>query len=263
MAVGTNYGAFARVLSSGLTAKKTAEGFVGVRVNGIRELAQQLQGFVGVLESDAVLFNAVESGAKIIGDDYKRRASIHMATGNLAKSVDSKKKRYENKSGGVVAVAIVGPKSTGNGGASEEGGSGNHSFLIEFGTGARRPGTQGRRTYVNVHQKINGRMGPMRKVGRMNDEAFANAGRGYYFLMGSLRERASQPAGRPGYSRDFAGPGPRGDGRPQHPITLKPGEVIAPMPAHHWMQESIANHRMNVYNQVVRVLRNAVSAYAA
>jgi hypothetical protein len=263
MAVGTNYGAFARVLSSGLTGKRTAEGFVGVRVQGIKELARQLQGFVGVLESDAVLFNAVESGAKIIGDDYKRRASIHMATGNLAKSVDSKKKRYENSTGGVVAVAIVGPKSTGTGGASERGGSGNHSWLLEFGTGPRRPGTQGRRTYVNVHQKINGRMGPMRKAGRMNDEAFAKAGQGHYFLMGSLRERADQAAGKSGYSRDFAGPGPRGDGRQQHPITLRPGEVIAPMPAHHWMRESIGIHRTNVYNQVIRVLKNAVSAYAA
>lgn len=262
MAGGTGYGAYSRILTSGLTARQTADGFVGVRVDGVRELARQLQGFVGALESDAVLFNAVESGAKIIGDDYKRRASIHMATGNLAKSVGSKKKRYENESGGVVAVAIVGPKSTGASAATDEEGSGNHAWWIEFGSGPRRPGTQGRRTYINVHQKINGRMGPMRKTARMNDEEFIRAGRGYYFLMGSLRERAGA-GGNPGYSRDFAGPGPRGDGRPQHPITLKPGEVIAPMPALHWMRESIANQRTNVYNQVIRVLRNAVSAYAA
>jgi hypothetical protein len=259
MAVGSSYNAVARVLSSGLTGKQTAEGFVGIRIDGVRELMKQLQGFVGVLESDAVLFNAVEHGASIIGGDYKRRATIHMATGNLAKSVDSKKKRYDNQYGGVVAVAIVGPKSTGSSKATESEGSGNAAWLIEFGSGPRRPGTQGRRTYVNVHQKINGRMGPMRKTARMNDEQFLNAGKGYYFLMGSLRERQNQPAGRPGYSRDFAdGPGPR-----QHPITLRPGETIAPMPALHWMRESIGNQRMNAYNAVIRVLRNAVSAYAA
>ena len=259
MAVGASYNSVARVTSSGLTGKQTAEGFVGIRVDGIRELAKQLQEFVGVLESDAVLFNAVEHGARIIGDDYKRRATIHMATGNLAKSVGMKKKKYDNQQGGVAAVAIVGPRGTGASAATEKGGSGNAAWLVEFGSGPRRPGTQGRRTYINVHQKINGRMGPMRKTGRMDDEAFLKAGAGYYFLMGSLRERGAGSE----YSRDFAGPGPRGDGRRQHPITLRPGEVIAPMPAHHWMQETIAIHRTNVYNAVIRVLKNAVSAYAA
>lgn len=253
----STYGGWERVLSSGLTGSQTAAGFVNIRIDGARELARQLQGFVGVLESDAVMFNAVREGAKIIGDDYKRRATIHMATGNLAKSVDIKKERYDNM-GGVVAVAIVGPKSTGTSKATDKDGSGNAAWLVEFGSGPRKPGTHGRRNYVNVHQKINGRMGPMTKTARMDDEAFAKAGKGYYFLMGSLRERAGV-GGRPGYSRDFAdGPGPK-----QHPITLKPGETIAPMPAHHWMQETIAVHRMNVYNAVIRVLRNAVSAYAA
>jgi hypothetical protein len=260
---GTSFNALSRVFSSGLTGKQTTAGFVSMRLDGARELVKQLQGFVGVLESDDTLFKAVEYGARIIEDDYRRRASIHMATGNLAKSVGRKKVRYDNQSGGVVAVAVVGPKSTGTGGASDKDGSGNHAWLVEFGTEARRPGTQGRRTYVNVHQKVNAQMGPMRRVGRMDDEAFAKAGRGHYFLMGSLRERENQPAGRPGYSRDFAGPGKGGDGRKQHPITLKPGETIAPMPAHHWMQETIEIHRMNVYNAVIGVLKNAVSAYAA
>jgi hypothetical protein len=260
---GTSFNALARVLNTGMTAKQTASGFVSMRLDGARELVKQLQGFVGVLESDDTLFKAVEYGAKIIEDDYRRRASIHMATGNLAKSVDHKNVRYDNQTGGVVAVCVVGPKHTGNSGATEKDGSGNAAWLVEFGSGPRRPGTQGRRTYVNVHQKVNAQMGPMRKVSRMDDEAFAKAGRGNYFLMGSLRERENQPAGRPGYSRDFAGPGRGGDGRKQHPITLKPGETIAPMPAHHWMQETIAIHRMNVYNAVIGVLKNAVSAYAA
>ena len=249
-----NFGPLARILDTGMTGKQSADGFVKIRMQGGKELLEQLRGFVGVLESEAILMNAVEEGAKIIRDDYKRRAQIHGATGNLAKSVDIKKKVYES---GVV-VAVAGPKHTGNQGASAKNGSGNHSWLLEFGSGPRRPGTQGRRTYVNVHtyQKINRRMS---LHGRMNDEDFARAGQGYYFLMGSLRERANQPVARAGYSRDFAdGPGPR-----QHPITLKPGETIAPMPALHPMRETIDSHKMNVYNAVIRVLKNATSAYAA
>lgn len=252
------FGPYARILSSGMTAKQTADGFVGIRVDGARELIKQLQGFVGVLESDEVMFNAVNEGAKIIEGSYRKRAQIHMATSNLARSVKIKKRKYDND-GGPVAVAVVGPEYTGQMGAYGGRGSGNHAMLVEFGSGPRRPGTQGRRTYINVHQKINGRMGPMRRSTRMNDEQFARAGAGYYFLMGSLRERANQPAGRPGYSRDFAdGPGPR-----QHPITLKPGDTIAPMPAMHLMRDAISAHRTNVYNAIIRVLKLAVSAYAA
>lgn len=254
-----SYGAIPRFVAVDLTGKQRTDAFVGVQVRGIRELLQKLREFTSVLSSDEVMFNAVNEGAKIIEADYKRRTQLHIATGNLARSVRVKEKRYDNKDGGVAAVAVVGPEFTGASGASAGKGSGNHAWLVEFGSGPRRPGTQGRRTYVNIHQKVNGHMGPMRKITRMDDEAFAKAGKGYYFLMGSLRERANQPVGRSGYSRDFAdGPGPR-----QHPITLKPGETIAPMPALGLMQESIANHRTNVYNAVVRVLKNAVSAYAA
>lgn len=254
-----DFGPTPRILSTGLTSKESANGFVRVQIQGVKEMLQRLQGFIGVLESDSVLKNAVEEGAKIIRDDYRRRAQIHMATGNLAKSVKIQPRRYDNGASGVAMVAVVGPEFTGAAGASEGNGSGNHALLVEFGSGPRRPGTNNRRRYVNVHQKINGRMGPMRKVARMHDEDFEKAGAGYYFLMGSLRERANQPAGRPGYSRDFAdGPGPR-----QHPITLRPGDTIAPMPPMHMMRETIGNQQTNVYNAVIRVLRNAVSAYAA
>jgi hypothetical protein len=89
----------------------------------------------------------------------------------------------------------------------------------------------------------------------MNDDQFKNAGRGYYFLMGSLRVRAGA-GGKPGYSRDFA---MNGKGK-QHPITLQPGESIAPMPAHHIMQDVITACSGDVLMSLEIGLINAINA---
>jgi hypothetical protein len=228
-----------RVVGGESSIQKTS-GFVTIQTAGARELAQELARVAGVLELPGLLKKITFQASKPIRDDYKILVSRPFsaksggATGNLAKSVKTISKDYRD---GQVGVSITGPRSTGNKGADERDGSGNHAWLVEFGTGRRRPGTQGRRTYVNVHQAINGKM---KRTGTLNDEEFARKGRGYYFLMGSINEPTRQAGRGKGYSHDFA----LDDNGKQHPITLGPGESIDPMPAYHPMEDTItANHK--------------------
>jgi hypothetical protein len=139
---------------------------------------------------------------------------------------------------------IVGPRQTGRQASRAGKASANHAWLVEFGSGARKPGSQGRRVYINVHQAINRKMNlrSTRRSFSTNDEAFSRMGAGYYFLMGSLNERAGA-GGKPGYSRDFSDS--RGT-REQHPIVLRPGETIAPMPALKLMQNTIDSQQASV-----------------
>jgi hypothetical protein len=235
----------------GTTALQQVGQFVTIRTSGARELFEQLDKLAGSITADAFLKRAVRTASQIIRDGYKDEASKHVATGNLAASVTTFSRVYKNSNGSRAAIDVVGPRQTGNVGSQKGKESGNHAWLLEFGSGPRRPGTEGRRTYVNVHQSINRKM-QLHPGKSMNDKQFANAGAGYYFLMGSMRERGPGSS----YSRDFAGPGPGGDGRPQHPITLKPGETIAPMPALHLMQDTITAH----HRDVLRSLENSLSA---
>ena len=235
----------------GTTALKQVGQFVTIQTAGVRELFEQLDKLAGSIAADAFLKQAVRKASKIIKDGYKDEARKHTATGNLAESVTTVARVYKNSNGSKAALDVVGPRQTGATGSQKGKESGNGAWLAEFGSGPRRPGTEGRRTYVNVHQLINGKMRPSRNKS-MNDKQFANAGAGYYFLMGSMRERGPGNS----YSRDFAGPGPEGDGRDQHPITLKPGETIAPMPALNLMQDTITAH----HRDVLRSLENSLSA---
>lgn len=247
----TRHDPVGRDVGGGQTALDRAGQFVSIRTAGVRELVERLKAMAGQVESDSVLRAAVRKGSKIVADEYREMATRVMATGNLAASVRVFHRKYKNRSGGRAHVEVIGPLQTGPVGTTASQASGNHAWLVEFGTDRRRPGTKGRRTYINVHQQVNRRM-VLHPGISMNDEAFANAGRGYYFLMGSLYERANQPAGRPGYSRDFAdGPGPR-----QHPITLKPGETIAAMPGQHIMEDVITA----TSGDVLRTLQGALVA---
>lgn len=223
-----------QTLDDGQTGIQRANQFVTVRTVGARDLVRRLNELTQAASSESILSDAVTRASRPILVGYKTKARSHEATGNLHKSVDRKVKTYAGESG-PAAVAVVGPRQTGPVGSRPGIESGNHAWLVEFGTKPRRPGTRGRRTYVNVHQAINGRM---RRSSTLNDQQFQNMSRGYYFLMGSKDERVNA-GGRPGYSRDFAGPGPRGDGRPQHPIMLSPGETIAKMPALGLMEKTI------------------------
>lgn len=224
-----------QILEDGQTGLQRANQFVSVSTAGARDLVKRLNELVQAASSEKILSEAVDRASRPILEDYSALAQRHEATGNLYKSVDKKIKTYAGENG-PAAVAVVGPRQTGPVGSRPGVESGNHAWLVEFGTKPRKPGTRGRRTYVNVHQSINGRM---RRVGSFNDQEFSNKSRGYYFLMGSKDERVNA-GGRRGYSRDFAGPGPGGDGRPQHPITLGPNETIAGMPPLSLMQDTIA-----------------------
>lgn len=214
-----------QVLESGQTGVERANQFVTVKTAGARDLVKRLNELVQAASSARILSEAVDRASRPIRDDYRDAARRHEATGNLYKSVGKPKVKTYTGTDGPAAVAVVGPRQTGPVGSRPGVESGNHAWLIEFGTKPRKPGTRGRRTYVNVHQMINKRM---KFSGGFNDREFAQMGRGFYFLMGSKYEREGA-RGRRGYSRDFAGPGPRGDGRPQHPISLAPGDTIAEM----------------------------------
>lgn len=232
----------------GRSGQQIASAFARVQITGVNELAAKLRRMSDDLGKSSVEFfrRAVRDASKPISVGYINK--VRDVTGNLRKSVDTETRYYPPG----VFVAIVGPRQSGNRGADPETGSGKHAWLVEFGTGYRRPGTQNRRTYVNIHQAINGRM---KRTQTMNDEQFARAGAGYYFLMGSLNEPTRQARRGSGYPHDFAGPGPRGDGRKQHPITLGPGDTIAPMPAQHAMENTIRESA----NVVQTLLINAIN----
>lgn len=251
----TKHDPVGRDVGGGQTGLDRAGQFITVRTAGVRDLVEQLKALAGSVESDATLKRIVRRASKIVAEEYKTIAERHMATGNLAASVKIFRRQYKNSTGGKAVVEVIGPLQTGPVGTTAAQASGNHAWLVEFGTDRRRPGTKGRRTYINVHQMVNRRM-VLHPGVSMNDKQFANAGRGYYFLMGSLYERAGQPAGRPGYSRDFAdGPGPR-----QHPITLKPGETIAPMPGMHIMEDVIEATSSDVLGTLRSELIAAINA---
>lgn len=242
----------ARDLEGGATASELSRSLFVVRTAGVRPLVRRLFELAGEASRDRVLRGVVEKAGQIIADDYRQQALRREATGNLAASVTGKTVSYPQG-----ATRIVGPRQTGPVGNRPDARSGNHAWLVEFGTSRRRPGTRGRQTYINVHQVINRRMSA---TGSMNSEQFAKQSRGYYFLMGSRDERTRQGAGgRPGYSRDFAGPGQGGDGREQHPITLGPGKSIAQMPRLNLMSDTIEARGREVFGVMRNLLEQAIS----
>lgn len=243
-----------RTTDDGQRGLDRAGQFATIRTSGVRELVERLKQMSDVVDADEQLRKAARKASKIVKDEYQTLAERHTATGNLAASVKVFHRKYKNSTGGRAIVEVIGPLQTGPVGTTAKQASGNHAWLVEFGTDRRRPGTKGRRTYINVHQVVNRRM-TLHPGVSMNDRQFENAGRGYYFLMGSLYERAGQPAGRAGYSRDFAdGPGPN-----QHPITLKPGESIAPMPALHLMEDVVTATSGDVLRSLQESLINAIN----
>jgi hypothetical protein len=237
----------ARVFEDGQTGVQKANQFVTVSTAGARDLVQRFLELATAATAPATLRKIVRKSSEPLMKDYAARAAAHEATGNLAASVTRK---YVDYPEGVVCV--IGPRQTGPVGSTPDRRSGNHAWLTEFGSGPRKPGSKGRRAYINVHQSINGRM---RRSGSFNNTQFEQMGRGYYFLMGSINE-PSRRTGKPGYSRDFAGPGPGGDGRQQHPITLSPGDTIAPMPPLGLMEKTISS----TASSVLALLRSQLSA---
>jgi hypothetical protein len=218
-----------RTFDGGMTAREMLQGFVNVRTAGAREFAARLERAATAAgrAAEPLMLKAALAAGRPIAEAYKSR--VNNVTGNLSKSVAVKKGKNQYPG---VAIAVVGPQVTGAVGADPEKGSGNHGWLLEFGSGPRKPGTQGRRTYVNVHQAINGKM---RRAGTFNNEQFERMGRGYYFLMGSKDERTRQAKMGSGYPHDFGSINGR-----MFPVYLAPGETLKPMPAKHPMEKAIA-----------------------
>lgn len=225
-------------LVGGRTSNESANAFVRVSMQGLEEVFERMRK-MGVAISARQKQDAVRKASRPILETYKEQARMHEATGNLAKSTKTIVRDYRN---GDVAVAVTGPEQTGPVGTTARRASGNHAFLVEFGSGPRKPGSQNRRAYINIHQRINGRM---QRHSSANDEQFSRMGRGFYFLMGSINEPTRQSGGRAGYSRDFM-LGTTGQSGRQHPITLGPNDTIAPMPGLHLMQNTISRKGQQV-----------------
>lgn len=232
-----------------LTVART---FIRIDLRGGEVLLDTLENVSGVLAAGSTLEEIMRRAARPIVTTYRAAALAHDATGNLAKSTTSKIKTYRPG----VTVAIAGPRHTGNIGATGSAASGNHSWLVEFGSnGRRRPSSRAKRkTYVNVHQMINRRM---TAVARLEDsDEFSRRGRGYYFLMSSWKEPTRQPRAGRGYTHDFlpdAGDGPR-------VFTLQAGKDYGAMPAYHLMENTIAARRTQVQGIIRDGLINAINA---
>lgn len=202
--------------------------FVRVRITGVSHMVDTLKNIASEMESARILRPILRRAGLPIRDGYRARALMHDATGNLAASSDIKTKVYRPG----IAVAVAGPRHTGNVGATADAPSGNHSWLAEFGShGSRKPGARGKRkTYVNVHKSINKRMYLHAK--KVDSKVFEKMGRGYYFLMSSWRNPTRAARAGKGYTHDFL---PGGGA-----FTLKSGETWGAMPALHLMRDTIS-----------------------
>lgn len=232
----------------GQTGKQLTEGFVTVQTAGAREVAEELRRLADSIgaDADALLSEACNKAAKVIGDRYKQK--VGNATGNLKKSVRIRKKVYPQDS---AVVAIVGPWQSGRGASREGAESGNHAWLVEWGTGRRKPGTKGRRTYLNVHQMINRKMS---RSGSFNNDQFANMSKGHYFLMGSINEPTRQAGMGKGYPHDFMVTGGK-----MHPFAIHPGETYGPMPAKHAMENAISEAGPEALNTLINNIRSKIN----
>lgn len=209
------------------TGGQRAAGFVRLSFTGLEKVLErfaELSDSLDPKERETVLRTA----SKSLMAGYKIKAKRMEATGNLAASTKTKTKSY--RSG--VSVAVTGPEQTGALGASFGRASGNHAWLVEFGSKPRRPSTQNRRTYINLHQSINGKMS---RHSASTGEEFERMGRGYYFLMGSINEPTRQKRMGRGYTHDFM----KRPGENMRPMTLHPGETYGGMPASHIMERTI------------------------
>lgn len=233
---------------SGRSGKQLAEGFVNIQTAGAREVAEELRRLANSVGADAdkLLYESCRDAAKIIQRRYK--AKVGDVTGNLAKSVRIEKRVYP-QDGSV--LAIVGPYQSGRGASQEGAESGNHAWMVEFGTDRRKPGTKGRRTYLNVHQMINGKM---KRAGSFNNDQFANMSKGYYYLMGSINEPTRQARMGRGYPHDFGETGGN-----MHPVTLHPGETYGAMPAKHAMEQAISESGAEALNALINSIQSKIS----
>lgn len=244
-----------RLLEGGQTGSQRAGQFVGVRLEGLSDLVRQLIRLSTKFGEDATnpLTKAARKAARPIMELYKE--NISEVTGNLQRSVDVRAGRRKYPG---VGIAVGGPvhKVSGKEWDVLKKGAGNHAFLYEFGTGSRRPSTQNRRTYLNVHQRINGRMSRINPEGaKFNNEQFERMGRGYYFLMGN---KGKGPDGQYNERRAFVLDRRKNSKEPTRPYTLGPNETYPAMPASHAMEMAIKRGRNQSFSVLERELRKLI-----
>lgn len=242
------------VVIPGTQVRTPSTGFVTIQTVGARELARDLLRAANRAGKDATrpLTAAAVQAMQPVMESYRK--NITDVTGNLRRSVRIKagKKKYDG-----VGIAVGGPIHVVNSNEwdVEKKGAGNHAFLAEFGTGPRRPGTQGRRTYLNVHQRINGRMNRTPNRGRpFDNQDFERMGRGFYFLMSSFKEPTRQSKKGSGYPHDFLPDGKGGI----RPFAIAPGETYGAMPARGWMDKAIRQSGQAALNSLMAALRSQI-----
>ena len=248
-------GTIPRRFDDGQTGAQRAQAFSRVRLDGAEELVLALIRLSTKFGEDASgpLTSAAKKAARPIMELYAE--NISDVTGNLRRSIDIRgpKKKYP-----AVGIAVAGPVHVVSGKEwdVEKKGAGNHGYLYEFGTGPRKPGSLKRRAYVNVHQRINGKMraatNPLDGRSWFNNEELESLGRGYYFLMGSINE--SHPARR----GDGPGAFVKTEGGKTRPYTLKPGETYPAMPASHAMEQAINRGKTQSFSVLEKELRKLI-----
>jgi HK97 gp10 family phage protein len=239
-----------RILDNGQTGSQTLASFVSVQTAGARDVAKRLEQMAmrALQDPQRYLEKSAIEASKPLRDAYKN--NIHDITGNLRRSVRTRagKKKYAG-----IGVAVTGPTHVVSGDEwdVEKKGAGNHAWLVEFGTGPRRPATQGRVTYLNVHQRINGKFNRVPNGGRpFNNKQFERMGRGFYFLMGSINvpERRTGPGA---FAKDK-------DGNGTHPYFLGPGETYPAMTAKHPMRNAIQQTSPAVLNTLIAAMNKYI-----
>ena len=241
-------GTLPRDVGGGQTGKERLSGFVNVRTEGIRDLAAELLklAFRADENGQSLLQKATKDASKSIIEAY--RNNINDVTGNLGRSVETRKSRGQKLPG--IATSVTGPvhRVTNDEwdvsqGRSKKGG-GNHGWLVEFGTGPRRPGTQGRRTLVNLHDKVNTKF--TKRSGVFNDEDFARMSTGEaYFVMGSKNEPTRKGGAGRGYPHDIL-------------FYIGPGETYGAMPAQRPMEKAIASQSSAVLASLMSAIQTQV-----
>jgi hypothetical protein len=248
------FGTTPRILPTGQTAREAAEGFIGIRLEGVDELIRSLLRAATQVGEDATprLNAACRVAMREVMNNYKR--IVPDVTGNLRKSVRIRGIKNQRARG--VGVAIGGPQHIVGGGGKtgrawdvEVKGAGNHAWLVEFGTGRRRPSTQNRRTYINVHQKINGRFRRIGDRGKkwFDNEQFERMGRGFYFIMSSRDEPTRRARRGSGYPHDFG------------PIAIAPNETYGAMPPRNAMERAILSSKSRTLSILTDAIRGEIN----
>jgi len=233
-----------RIVRGGQTGSQIAGGFLSFSVDGLEDLVANLLRAAVTVGDDAnkPLNAACREALKPVMKTYAE--SINEVTGNLKRAVTVR--NFKKKTLPGVGGAIGGPRHVKEGSKwdVEKRGAGNHAWLHEFGTGPRRPGTQGRRTLVNVHQRINGRF---RRVGDGNqwlrNDEFDRLGRGNFFIMSSYEKRKNF-RGR-GYPGEFL-------------MALESGDTYGAMPAAGKMEAAIRSSGSAVMSTLMQALADQV-----